>query len=106
VCNISNSAVKRIFYLDQLRALAIIAVVLIHVSLFYFVSSRIDIHSFNWFVSNVFYSMCRFCVPIFLMLSGILLLNKDYNFIEFIKKRYKRVILPFLFWSIVYIIFS
>lgn len=40
------------------------------------------------------------------MLSGILLLNKDYNFIEFIKKRYKRVILPFLFWSIIYIIFS
>lgn len=92
--------------MDQLRALAIIAVVLIHVSLVYLASSRIDIHSFDWFVSNVFYSMCRFCVPIFLMISGILLLNKDYDFIEFTKKRYTRVILPFLFWGIIYIIFS
>ena len=103
---IPNPVKKRIFYLDQLRALAIIAVVLVHISLVYLVSSRIDIHSLNWLVSNFFYSICRFCVPIFLMISGILLLNKDYTYENFIKRRYTRVILPYLFWGVITIIFS
>ena len=40
------------------------------------------------------------------MLSGILLLNKDYTYENFIKRRYTRVILPYLFWSIITIVFS
>jgi surface polysaccharide O-acyltransferase-like enzyme len=79
---------------------------LVHISLGYFVSTRIDIHSINWLVSNFFYSLCRFCVPIFLMLSGILLLNKDYTYENFIKRRYTRVILPYLFWGVITVIFS
>ena len=48
---------KEFFYLDQLRALAIIAVVLIHISLVYLVSTRIDILALiGWF--QMFFIHC------------------------------------------------
>ncbi|MGL6299155.1 MAG: acyltransferase, partial [Methanobacteriaceae archaeon] len=48
----------------------------------------------------------RFAVPLFLMLSGALLLNKDYSYLNFFCRRYPRVIAPFLFWGTIYIVFS
>lgn len=86
----------RIFYLDQLRALAIIGVIGIHVSQ-YFLGSLTG-------VSFLFIS--EFAIPIFLMISGILLLNKEYSIRGFLKKRYPRIIIPFLFWGGIYIIFA
>jgi len=40
------------------------------------------------------------------MLSGALLLSKDYKISTFLKKRLVRLLIPFLFWSLVYIINS
>jgi len=94
----------RIFYLDQLRALAIIGVIGIHISAAYLV--KFDPNSFNWIISGFFAFFTRFAVPIFLMLSGALLLNKEYKILEFIKKRYPRIIIPFLFWGVIYVIFA
>jgi surface polysaccharide O-acyltransferase-like enzyme len=86
----------RIFYLDQLRALAIVGVIGIHAA-----------HSFlNSFTGASFLFISDFGVPIFLMLSGVLLLNKEYKIREFLKKRYPRIIIPFLFWGGIYIIFA
>ncbi|MGH1335959.1 MAG: acyltransferase family protein [Aureispira sp.] len=36
------------------------------------------------------------------MLSGFLLLNKDYELKDFLLKRFSRVFLPFLFWTCFY----
>jgi len=55
-----------------------------------------------WWIGNVLDSAVRFAVPLFLMLSGATLLGKEYNLSEFYKRRFSRVLIPFLFWLVVY----
>lgn len=40
-------------------------------------------------------------VPLFFMLSGALLLNKDYTLKDFFKKRFTRILYPAIFWIII-----
>ncbi len=88
-------------YLDTLRATATIAVILIHISSPVLgMAFRVDMNS--WITGNIFDSSVRFAVPLFLMLSGATLLHRDYPPGEFYKKRLMRVLLPFLFWILVY----
>lgn len=100
----SNLSVgKRIFYLDQLRALAIIAIVFCHVSNLWNGSAD---GSFNWIVHYFFNIFGRFGVPVFLMLSGALLLNKNYAIYDFMKRRFPRILKPFIFWMLIAILFG
>ena len=99
--NIGKS--KRIFYYDVLRALAIIGIVLCHVSVSYV--SR-DINSPNLYISVFFDCFRDFSIPIFVMLSGALLIGKKDTLLKFFKKRLSRLFIPFLFWVLVYLIFT
>ena len=91
-------------YINTLRALATLGVILIHVS-----SPVLKMTYLNnmpyWWVGNIVSSLVRFPVPLFLMLSGATLLVKEYNLGEFYKKRMMRVLVPFLFWLLVYWVF-
>ncbi|MDR2545837.1 MAG: acyltransferase [Methanobrevibacter sp.] len=99
-----RSNIDRIFYLDFLRALAIVAVIILHVSEFYFLGAgKTD---FNRFIGLIFEGFSRFAVPTFLTLSGALLFNRKYNLHDFFKRRMSRILIPFIFWFIVYILFS
>ena len=42
---------------------------------------------------------CTRC-SIFLMLSGALLLNREYTLSDFFKRRYTRILIPFIFWAL------
>ncbi len=94
---------KRIFYYDVLRALAIIGIVFCHASVS-FVSR--DISSPNLYISVFFDCFRDFSIPIFVMLSGALLIGKKDTLVKFFKKRLSRLFIPFLFWVLVYIIFT
>ena len=94
---------KRIFYYDVLRALAIIGIVFCHVSVSYV--SR-DINSPNLYISVFFDCFRDFSIPIFVMLSGALLIGKKDTLVKFFKKRLSRLFIPFLFWVLIYIIFT
>lgn len=92
-------------YLSYLRVVSAFAVVLLHTSGAYVVN--FEKHSFGvWNAANILDSCTRFCVPVFLMVTGTLLLNKDEELFTFLKKRYKRILLPFIFWVLVYICFN
>lgn len=65
-----------------------------------------ELSTYTWNIGNFYDSLTRFCVPIFFMLSGALLLNKDYELTYFIKKRFLKIIPPFIFWSLVYVIYD
>lgn len=95
---------KRIDWLDSLRAVAIIGVVLIHTST-PTVNMAFGIDMFHWWVGNVFASATRFAVPLFLMISGAVLLSHEYDVKTFYKKRYTRILYPFLFWAVAYFVF-
>lgn len=96
-----NNTKNRIFYIDQLRALAIIAVVCAHIALIWMNSKT---GNFNSIVSYVFNVFGRYGVPIFLTLTGALLLNKNYDIYGFLKKRFPRIIYPWIFWIILAIL--
>lgn len=91
---------NRIFYLDFIRALAIILVILAHVTRLFFYNSQLG--SFNMHISAPFIDFGVLGVPLFLMISGALLLNRDYELFDFLNRRFTRVLIPFLFWGVVF----
>jgi len=66
---------EKLSYISVLRIIATIAVIAIHASSGYLNST--DIAGFDWKYANLINSFTRFSVPIFVMLSGALLLTKE-----------------------------
>jgi len=92
-------------WLDNLRVISTIAVIVLHVSapiLSQYKKVSIEI----WHIGNLYDGSVRFCVPVFFMLSGTLLLSKDYKISVFLKTRFWRIIPPLVFWSIIYILYD
>ena len=54
----------------------------------------------NIFVSNLLHSFQGIGVPLFVLLSGALLLGRLDSPVVFLKKRITRVLVPFVMWSI------
>jgi surface polysaccharide O-acyltransferase-like enzyme len=94
---------ERIASADALRVCAIAMVVVLHsaASLLYDFSR---IPPSWWWTANVIDSLVRPCVPLFVMVSGMLLLEprREESLRMFAEKRAKRVLLPLLSWSLVY----
>ena len=88
---------ERKFYLDLLRVIAISAVVMIHVSGTYVVNPD-NLIAFT--MGNIFDSLSRLGVPLFLMISGALNLdeNKDFD----CKKKILSLLIPWFTWSFLY----
>ncbi len=93
--NINESTV----WLDNSRIIAMVAVVLLHVATIVMVSN--DIGSNYWWFGNIYNSLVRWCVPVFVMLSGALLLDphKQEDLSTFYRKRASRILIPILTWS-------
>lgn len=91
-------------YISNLRNIATFAVIVLHVTA-PFVLKFNKISFASWQLANLVDSMLRFGVPVFVMISGAVLLDRSEPLNTFLGKRLKRVFLPFLFWSIVYFIF-
>ncbi|WP_272023351.1 acyltransferase [Olleya namhaensis] len=89
------------FGLSFLRVLATFSIVVIHVS-GSIVNDYDNANLFNWNIANIFDAFSRYAVPMFFMISGALLLNKEYSLNVFLNKRVKKIMFPFLFWSIIY----
>lgn len=81
--------------LDVIRCVALFLIVLCHTNIG-LENATPYIVKLKWFVGK-----CG--VPLFLIISGYLNLPMKYEDKEFISKRFKRVFLPFLSWSILYI---
>ena len=94
-------------YLDQLRVLAIIGIVCCHVCCDFIIQNPSIYSHFNTFYMLPFFTLGRFVgIPIFVMLSGALLINKNYSFKEYVKKRFNRVFVPYMFWAIIFMLFT
>lgn len=93
----------RLLYADALRAFAIILVVIIHVAA-YPVVSLAESASYAWWIANFFDSVARPAVPLFIMLSGLLLLNpsRQESPLTFLRRRMTRILIPFITWALVY----
>lgn len=99
----SSSRLKN--YISNLRNIATFAVIVLHVTA-PFVLQFNKISFASWQLANLLDSMLRFSVPVFVMISGAVLLDRNEPLNSFLSKRLKRIFIPFLFWSIVYFIFE
>lgn len=88
---------RRIAFIDELRALSIMSLVLINTST---LLSNKGVFTYEEYV---LFSTMAFGVPIFLMLLGTLMLERDYydDIPKFLKGRFMHIILPFLLWNTV-----
>lgn len=94
--NLSTTSTSRFFWADSIRVIAIYFVIFLHTgSLLTSVSSKI-------FSVSAAYNLARTSVPLFIILSGALLLTKDESYKDFFKKRYSRILFPWIFWTIIY----
>ena len=85
---------ERIFYYDFLRTFAILAVIICHLGIFYGLNPTPT----QTIMKITMYEIGGIGVPIFLMISGALLLKKKYDLSDFLKRRFSRIIYPYLFW--------
>ena len=96
---------NRIFYYDVIRAFAIFCIVSCHVFAQYV--TNIDIFGTKfWYYALFLNSLRDIGIPLFIVLSGCLLINKKENLTSFVKKRINRVIIPYLFWAVIFILCS
>ena len=97
---------QRIAYFDALRVIAAIAVITIHVAAIKWIA--LDPSSSAWEIANIFDCGMRWAVPIFVMVSGALLLNpnKDFSTRKFYKKNILRILIAFAIWSAIYVIYD
>lgn len=108
-----NQLRGRTVYVDLIRVVAIIGVIMLHASGRWLITSQ-ELSQLNavelvgWGVVDVYQSFAVLSVPLFFMLSGALLLQprKSESLRVFFKKRWARIGLPFLFWTCVYFVWN
>lgn len=93
---------SRIAYLDALRIIAVHVMIMTHVAAtcWYF----LDVNTFEWLVHNVYHSIASWSVPMFVMISGVNLLDPDrsYTVRGLLTKKVLRMILLFVLWCGIY----
>ena len=94
----------RLLWAEILKILAILGVILLHVSAPFLVPFE---DSADWWVGNIYDSFSRWCVPLFVMVSGALILPGAGRqpLRRFLLTRVRRILVPFLFWSAVYFLY-
>jgi peptidoglycan/LPS O-acetylase OafA/YrhL len=97
----SQNIQTRLPEFDLLRSLAIIGVVIIHIT------APLDLYAHHgilmYYLFVVIHLAQRFCVPVFLIISGFFLTYKtdnEQNPTLVLKRRLGRIIPPYLFWSL------
>lgn len=99
-----KSLIKRDESFDALRGIAIIAVVAIHASGSIFSSGNVSFDNLIFNAFLLYRQSLNFAVPAFLFISGYWISNKKVESLEeyrqFLTQRLKRVVVPYLFWSI------
>ena len=93
----------KVYWISNLRVFATLVVILLHTSgnaITPLGKLPID----YWWVCQIITTFGRFAVPIFVILSGYLLLDRYDNLGDFLKKRLVRIFIPFLIWLFIYMI--
>ena len=97
---------NRIVWLDVIRCVAMIMVIGVHcIDPFYISPTMRAIPEYSHWAA-IYGSLLRPSVPLFVMMTGLLLLPvKKQPLGKFYKKRIYRVLFPFLIWSVLYSMF-
>ena len=95
---------NRNFTFDLIRGFSIIGVLLIHVMSPIVQNNNLYFTS-TWYIALFIDTISKISIPLFFMVSGALLLNpgkSNETYATFFSKRFIRVVVPLLFWSLIY----
>lgn len=93
---------ERMLYYDLLRIIAAFSVVMLHSSAQFWY--ELDVRSTEWIIANAYDAVFRFGVPIFVMISGAIFLDTDYelNIRRLYRHNILRMVILYIVWSCVY----
>lgn len=101
-----SEAKERKIHYDILRILAAFSVVMLHSAAQWWYD--VDLRSIKWIIANTYDVMFRFGVPVFVMISGAIFLDKKYKLD--VNRLYKhnivRLIVFYIIWSCAYGLFD
>lgn len=89
-------------WIDALRTAAISGVVMIHCAAAILYDQRLFL-TVDWHLANILNSFSRFSVPLFLLLTGYLVLRKPVESIPF-RKIVFRILMPFFFYACIHLV--
>ena len=92
---------QRIAAYDIIRAVATLLVVQLHVASYGFYA-----FSDQWLVGVAYNALGRAAVPVFFMLSGILLIPRSGSICSLASRTVFKIILPYVCWAFIYIIYN
>lgn len=100
VIDLERFIIKRLIYIDVIRVIAMLLVVLAHACAY---QLAVNDGSISWGISNALVSITEIAVPLFFMISGATILNskKTTDLKYLFRYRLVRVIVPFLLWSVI-----
>nr|WP_086939319.1 acyltransferase [Thaumasiovibrio occultus] len=98
---------QKVDYIDLMRCVAAIAVVAIHVLGPYRHEIGV-ISTTDWSVATTVNAASRWAVPLFIMISGALMLSdrRPFELNYYVRRRLGKVLVPFLVWSVFYALLS
>lgn len=93
---------ERLREIDFIRAYAALAVIAIHITGIFLYQSRL---------AYVWNQGMRFAVPIFIILSGLVMFqseksNKPFSVLSFWKKRLQKILVPYILWSLIFMLYG
>ncbi|MFP5238346.1 MAG: acyltransferase [Acidobacteriota bacterium] len=96
----TNQVPQRVLYLDTLRCVSIVGVVLLHCAMPLLGSSDMA----ELLPGLIYSALCMFCVPTLIMISGALLLGdpRPMRLGKFFGRRFAKIAWPLVIWSAVY----
>ncbi|WP_018757961.1 acyltransferase [Paenibacillus terrigena] len=93
----------KILEIQSLRGLAFLAVVMQHAVAHYAAVPEMQLE--DGVMMTILLVLAKFAVPVFVFITGLVLFyndKDDFNYGDFIKKRFSDIILPYLIWSAIY----
>jgi surface polysaccharide O-acyltransferase-like enzyme len=100
---------ERLLFGDYMRVLACLAVVVLHSSgELVFGKMPSEMPQNGWWAGHLFNTLTRWSVPVFIMLSGYLLLGKtpENQSIQVAFSRFKRIFKVYVFWSVLFLLYQ
>ncbi|GAA3725991.1 surface polysaccharide O-acyltransferase-like enzyme [Spinactinospora alkalitolerans] len=100
----SPAAPAKTAWLDMTRVAAMLAVILVHAFAPVVTTKYTDFGTVTWWTANAADSTIRWCVPVFIMISGALLLKpRPEGLRVFYRRRFSRIGVPLAVWTIAYL---
>jgi surface polysaccharide O-acyltransferase-like enzyme len=96
---------QQLDWINNLRFVSMFLVVILHTTSLMLMGYGKVPNSY-WLIADFYNALSRFGVPVFVMITGALLLNREYELGDFLKRRLWRIIPPFIFWSLIYVLYA